>query len=242
MSFLGKIVRTISPAAHERVASLMSGGFEAFPPRRITANKSLHKRLKELFASKPGFFIEAGANNGVSASNTYYLEKHCGWTGLLIEAIPHRFVECRQARPKSTSVHCGLVSPAYEKDYVELVFMDRMTMVKSENGALDLDTHMAKARATTKHQDGLIGTKFFAPARTLSSILAEHGNPVVDFFSLDVEGHELEVLKGLDFSQCSPRRILVEDWDKSGVSTYLEENGYRIEERFGTRDAMYLMA
>jgi FkbM family methyltransferase len=241
VSTLGKAVRSVSPSLHAQIAALVNGNFEVFPPRRIAASKPLHRRLKALFAPSPGFFIEAGANNGVTASNTYYLEKHCGWTGLLIEAIPHRFVECRKARPKSLSIHCGLVSPEYSKEYVELVYMDRMTMMKSNGGALNVGTQMAKAVATTRHQDGLIGTTFLAPARTLASVLAERGNPAVDFFSLDVEGHELDVLKGLDFNICSPRRILVEDWDKSGVGAFLAEKGYRVEERFGDRDAMYAL-
>jgi FkbM family methyltransferase len=235
----GKAVRAISPNLHGYISSVIDGGVEAFPPRRIFASKPIHRKLKAMFSSRPGFFIEAGANNGIRGSNTYYLEKHYGWTGLLIEAIPHRFVECKQARPGSTSVHCGLVSPDYPDRFVELVYMDMMSMVRSNDGAVDMDAHMAENIATNRYNDELIGTTFFAPARTLASVLAEHGNPSIDLFSLDVEGHELDVLKGHNWDQCSPAYILIEDWDKDGVAEFLTAKGYVVHHRFGEQDALY---
>ena len=48
------------------------------------------------------------------------------------------------------------------------------------------------------------------PGRPLSRLLDEAGLPRVDLFSLDVEGYECEVLKGLDISRHRPRYILVE--------------------------------
>ena len=48
--------------------------------------------LVKLFGrSKRGFFIEAGAYNGVELSNTLYFEKNLGWTGLLVEPNPDAF-------------------------------------------------------------------------------------------------------------------------------------------------------
>ena len=223
MSALGRFVRSVSPGLHEHLVAVSNGDYEAFPPRRIVASKKIHKTLKSLFAAKKGYFIEAGANDGIKGSNTYYLEKYCGWTGLLIEPIPHRFVECKRARARSHSVHCGLVSSTYPKEYVELVYMDLMSMVRDRGGALDLSAQLDKSLQTKRYGDDLTGTTFFAPARTLSSVLQEYGFPEVDFFSLDVEGHELDVLKGNDFERCSPRYILVEDWDKAGLANSLPQ-------------------
>ena len=45
----------------------------------------------EKYLSENGLFIEVGANNGFSESNTYYLERFRNWNGILIEPIPHLY-------------------------------------------------------------------------------------------------------------------------------------------------------
>ena len=59
------------------------------------------------------------------------------------------------------------------------------------------------------------------PARPLSEILDQHGITKVDFFSLDVEGYELEALKGLDFTRHAPRFLLVECRERETMQNFL---------------------
>ena len=66
-------------------------------------------KLRKYLDFKNGFFIEAGANDGYSRSNTYYLEKKLGWTGLLVEGIPELYVKCVKRRPNSVVIGCALV-------------------------------------------------------------------------------------------------------------------------------------
>ena len=50
------------------------------------------------------------------------------------------------------------------------------------------------------------------PVTTLDDILVEGGAPQpLDFLSVDVEGHEIEVLRGFNFARWQPRLILLED-------------------------------
>lgn len=240
MGLVGRIIKRMSPALHAGLVVLKSGEFEVFPPRRVYAEKHLHRAIKSLFASESGYFIEAGANNGVTRSNTYYLAKHCGWRGLLIEPIPQRAIECRQARPESTTVHAALVAADVPGATVELIDMDRMSMVASDANALSAREHEARfAGIAARYGSDATVRRHCVPARSLAGILAEQGNPRVDFFSLDVEGLELEVLRGLDFAVCAPRYILVEDWDKTGVADFLVSKGYRIHSRLGEKDTLF---
>src|ERR1700720_2205343 len=81
---------------------------EPRPPfRRKFAAGEMHEMIKKEFAHlRGGVFFEAGANDGLLFSNTAYLERYCGWKGLLVEAIPHKFVECVRNRPNSIVEHC----------------------------------------------------------------------------------------------------------------------------------------
>ena len=73
------------------------------------------------------------------------------------------------------------------------------------------------------------------PTRTLDSILEEAEAPVpIDLLSIDVEGHEIEVLRGFDFSRWQPLLILVEDHvGNLRTHRYLKQHGYRLIRRLG---------
>ena len=72
------------------------------------------------------------------------------------------------------------------------------------------------------------------PTRTLDSILLEAGAPSdFDFLSIDVEGHEIEVLRGFDIGRWRPRLILLEDHVADLTRhRYLTAAGYRIIRRY----------
>ncbi len=72
------------------------------------------------------------------------------------------------------------------------------------------------------------------PARTLDSILDEAGTPqAFDFLSIDVEGHEIEVLRGFAIDRWRPRLIMIEDHvGDLSKHRYLKNAGYRIIRRY----------
>ena len=72
------------------------------------------------------------------------------------------------------------------------------------------------------------------PVRTLDSILTEAGTPVgFDFLSIDVEGHEIEVLRGFNIGRWRPQLILLEDHVADlSKHQYLLAAGYRIVRRY----------
>lgn len=153
-----------------------------------------------------GIYIECGANDGVSQSNTLRLEREKGWRGLLIEAWDIAMDKCKESR-----------SP-------ENIFVNRILTCPEKHGTMMGGNFGDGPMGLT----GAVCGDGNILASTLTSILMEHNITKVDFFSLDVEGYELEVLKGLDVSYCAPEMILVEIWDeeKEGIMNFMRENGY----------------
>lgn len=170
-----------------------------------------------------GVFVEAGANDGYEQSNTYRLEAERGWSGLLVEGIPDLAKLCAENRPRSAVVNCALVADDYTDDVVTMQFADLMSVVS--------DTFGDPERAATHVAEGVriqhLGQTYSVdvPARTLGSVLDEAGIARIDFMSLDVEGYEENVLRGLDFSRHRPRLLLVE-WSYGDVGALLEANGF----------------
>lgn len=114
--------------------------------------------------------------------------------------------------------------------------------------AMDLDLDPSTALAHAESGGMFLRSadeqhSFAAPARTLTSLLSEVSAPLnFDLLSLDVEGNELAVLRGLDFSRYKPRWILVEV-RSAEVEQYLESVGYRCEavlsDRGDYRDVLF---
>ena len=50
----------------------------------------LDLKLDAILEQRDGFYIEAGANDGLNQSNTVFFERHRGWTGLLVEPLPRQ--------------------------------------------------------------------------------------------------------------------------------------------------------
>lgn len=175
------------------------------------------KLNKEIFFEKEnGFFIELGAYDGLTQSNTAFFEKIKNWTGILIEASRDRYEECVKNRPNSKCVNTACSAT----DNASISF-------NHENGL------MSKVV-----DDGV----YSCDTSTLETILDNcEVDRNIDFLSLDVEGHELEVLEGLNLCKYRPNYMLIELWDDNefDVKTLLYDNNYRClgnYSKYNTRD------
>jgi FkbM family methyltransferase len=196
--------RMLSAAKKWRRILFELGGSDRYS--RFALNE-LDRKLAAHIPCRGGFFIEAGANDGLTQSNTYWLERFRGWRGILIEPVPDIAAACRRNRPRATVVNSALVSTDETKS-VRMQTANLMAFVsKSFSRPEDEQRHLRTAIEVQRLETVM---EIDVPARTLSSILAELGATRIDLLSLDVEGYEVEVLKGLDIARHRPRFILVE--------------------------------
>jgi FkbM family methyltransferase len=177
------------------------------------SHPSLHdidRKLDRHIDRDGGFFVEAGANDGFEQSNTYWLERFRGWNGLLIEPIPELFREALVERPDALAFNCALVPFDYRADTVRMRHGGLMSIVSGSHGSEEADRAYVEP-AFSLRMDSEYETE--VPAWTLSAILDEVDAPEVDLLSLDVEGFEASVLRGIDLARHAPRFILVEIHD-----------------------------
>jgi FkbM family methyltransferase len=167
--------------------------------------ESFVKKCLEHIKETSGFYIEAGANDGILQSYTFELEK-TGWRGLLIEPSLPAFNNCMEVRPDNIFYNCALVA---SEDIKEVIG--------------DFNGH---PMASVGGKGGNITVK----SRTLNSILKELNIKDIDLFSLDVEGYELEVLKGFDINNYKPKYVIIEVCDKikDDIFNLMKENDYVI--------------
>jgi FkbM family methyltransferase len=169
------------------------------------------------FGNRKGYFVEVGANEPRARSQTWHLEQ-AGWIGILIEPQPELAAQLRAERSaKVFAVACsspgnaGKTLPLHVAGPLSSLDRARMAPGASPEAVIDV------------------------PIRTLDSVLEEAGAPAgFAFLSIDVEGHELDVLHGFDIARWRPRLILLEDHVPNlSRHRYLTEAGYRIIRRYG---------
>jgi len=203
--------------------------------RRSYALNQLDWKLEPWIARSGGFFIEAGANDGVSQSNSLYYERYYGWRGLLVEPVPVLAERCRVNRPDCLVVNSALVPFDHPTSTVEMHACNLMSLVKGAMKSESADlAHVQRGCSVQQVETEQI----CVPAIPLSELLDRHGIDHVDLLSLDVEGYELPVLQGLDLQRHRPRWMLIEAWFREEVDRYLQPY-YRVVAELSHHDVLY---
>ena len=185
-----------------------------------------------------GYYVELGANDGKNQSNSIFFERTLGWTGVLIEPTPNNYLLCKKNRSrKSNKIFCAACVPFdFDESFIRMTYGKLVSTPFLEGSSID-PIHRAKDGEDMESSEIPI---FGAVARPLNDILTEAGAPRnIDLLSLDVEGGELGVLKGVDFQQFSFRFILVETETLSEVSIYLESFGYEMVSPLSHHDYLF---
>jgi len=145
---------------------------------------------------KNGFFVDVGANDGISINNTLYFEKYNNWTGINIEPIKSVFQKLSINRPNCININCAVSNFNGETDficntgYTEMIsgIKDNydprhLNRLERENNMMNSTTNIIK-----------INTK------KLETILHENNITHINYLSIDVEGAEFEVIKSINFN------------------------------------------
>ena len=158
--------------------------------------------LNHIFRNKKnGFYIDIGCNHPIKNNNTYLFYK-MGWSGINIDLDKKSIDLFKLFRPKDKNINCAISSSNSEKN---LFFYHDKSPI---NTISDL---------TANYQNAKVKEIKKIKTQTLNSIFNKLylKNKQIDFISIDVEGHELDVIKGLDLKKYKPNVVVIEYLDLS---------------------------
>jgi len=181
--------------------------------------------LKKIFHDKKdGFYIDIGAFHPVIVSNTNFFYSIKGWHGINIDACPGSMQVFDKMRPRDINLEFA-VSDKEEEPI--LYFISKSNTMNSiskdfliENNVFDKVTKEIKTKA-----------------RTLEKILDDYlpESTIIDFMSIDAEGHDYNVLISNDWNKYRPYIVIVEtnvnkldDVNKTDIANYLKSVDYEI--------------
>jgi FkbM family methyltransferase len=170
-----------------------------------------------------GWFIDAGAGpDGVKGSNSYVLEKHLGWTGLLVEPHPDCYPQVKSNRSAHVEQYC------LSDSFGEVEFaLNQYPELSSITENLSEPNFVAAGYQSKKGER----SKIRIPTAPLWELLRrQRAPPVIEYMSLDIEGSEWMALKDFPFEEF---RILCMTVERGGkhydkLREKLRRNGYRL--------------
>lgn len=189
--------------------------------------------LLHLDFKREGFFVEFGAADGISLSNSYLLEKEFGWQGLLAEPgkVWHEPLFKNRAVPIEKSC-------IWSRSGEELVFKEvKLASLSTLEGFGDDDNHSESRKEAKTYK---------VKTLSLSDFLYKYNAPrVIDYISIDTEGSELEILKNFDFGSYKFQVLTVEHNFmplREELYKLLTSNGYqRVHQEFSDFDDWYVL-
>jgi FkbM family methyltransferase len=144
-----------------------------------------------------GFYIDIGAHDPRIGSVTQHFFLS-GWRGINIEPLPAFFQRLVAARQNDINLNVAISENAGTLDLI---------VDHTEPGLSTMTQELADEYARAGHNLERIQV----PTRPLADIVREHcSGRIVDFLKIDAEGHELEILRGIDLTLWRPRVILIE--------------------------------
>jgi FkbM family methyltransferase len=188
------------------------------------------KYIDDLLKQKTnGFFIEAGAYEGEALSNTLYFEMKRNWSGLLIEPLPDLFRSVVSKNRKAYAINACISSG---KPYVA-----NFKVCDALSGKVDTMTDEHKKRIEKSGEFCKSNYDIQVPCFSLKTILMALNVKKIDYFSLDVEGGEYDILKDLKLNEYPVVSFTVEynGFKEIGdkITNYLTGNNYKLTKKDG---------
>ena len=183
--------------------------------------------VARLFGGKrDGIFVDIGAYDGITGSNTLYFERALGWSGILVEPVAAHRARAEAVRrtpclPYAVAARDG----AARFIAVEAGFTQMSGLAETYDPAL-----LTRVRNDPRHREAEIEVE----TRTIAQIFAEAGLNRADFVSLDIEGGELAALSAFPFGELPVTCWAIENNSGSGdIAALMRDRGYELIEFCG---------
>jgi FkbM family methyltransferase len=184
--------------------------------------------LEEIFgAMRDGYCVEVGAYDGLTGSATLAFERR-GWTCLLVEPIP----ECAEAirRQRRCRVEqCAASAVEGEETFFVAQHVEQMSTL--EPGAHNNHRWIEEVGGSVR--------PITVRTARLDDVIDAARFPEIQFITIDVEGHELQALRGFSLERFQPRVVIIEENQNkrsSDVARHMRTHGYVNFKRTGVNE------
>jgi len=181
-------------------------------------NETYFKNLRD------GVFVDIGAHDGISISNTYFFEKELGWTGICVEPIPRIFKQLKKNRNCILVKGCVSDWSGTGQFYMINGYCEMLSGLVNKFDPRHVNRiNYEIAASGSQCSYNIINVKCYL----FNELMEKHGITHINFLSLDTEGGEFDIISTIDFSRYQIDVITLEDnYGDSRFIPFLEQKGF----------------
>ena len=208
---------------------------------RYSCRGNIDNLLKDLIKhKKEGFFLEVGAYNGFSESVSLRFEKELKWKGLLIEPNPVHFKYLKRNRPNNICLNLICLNKDFLTKKLFIKNLNQMSYIVDNNDK-SYFTHYPVEKINNLAKETFSGNfeKLSCKVETLQNIFREYKIKKIDLAIIDVEGSEMELLKGIDFSEVDIEYFCIETYNFKELNMFMINQNYTFIKKIHKEDYVY---
>lgn len=193
-------------------------------------NEQIFKNQKNLV------FVDIGAHDGITHSNTYFFEKTLNWTGICFEPLELPFLELSKNR------NCICINACAWKHNNGIQFFEVKGAPEQLSGIVETynPKHLARLKLECKRDGGSFQIKFMKSIN-VNEILESNKIFKIDFVSIDTEGSELEILKTIDFNKFKIHVLAIENpYDVKPIRYFMALLNFKHLAYLGNQDDIFV--
>lgn len=175
--------------------------------------RKIHEHLTA-YSERTGdfFFVQIGANDGVTGDPIRRHVQQSGWSGLLVEPVPHVFAQLRKNYAGQPGLKFANVAVAQTDGTATMLAAVQLPGGRANplSPVSTFDREVLRKHEWMADNPNDLTQPIDVPTRTLSTLFEEYGVRQLDGLFIDTEGYDKVVLDQLDLETHAPRFILYE--------------------------------
>lgn len=181
-----------------------------------------------------GVFVEVGAYDGETMSNTLFFERFLGWSGVCVEPLPSAFAKLSSMRT-ALCVNAGVSDYEGEGEFADVDMPAHYG--KMYSGLVDNYDERHRQFINNYAQGG---QRLKVKVRRLGDILDESGIRCIDYMSIDTEGSEIKIIRSLDWTRFDVDVVSIENnYQDQAIVDHMAAVGYDRVHVFQGFDELY---
>ena len=184
--------------------------------------------------------MEIGAFNGISESISLRFEKDLNWTGLLIEPNPLHFKYLKRNRPQNICLNYICLSEEHINKKLYIKNLNLMSYIVDERNEL-LFTDYPIKRINNMAKEAKLGNfkTYECKVEILENIFKRHNIKAIDLAIIDVEGSEIELLKGINFKEININYFCIESYNINELEKFMSKKNYEFITKLHREDYVF---